>query len=140
MLILILIDVQNLQNDVFSFEKGLNCQYRSSSGFHPSTPIPWYYLENFDYLHKRVYFHKNNFNNFSISIYKEHWIIMIEEYVILKQNGPSFSLDKWAQLENWNFSKPNSLLFPKKVVTFNSKFHTSDEKDFRNIKTIFTWL
>ena len=24
---------------------------------------------------------------------------MIEVYIILKQNGPSFSLDKWAQLE-----------------------------------------
>ena len=66
---------------------------------------------------------------------------MVEEYIILKQDGPSFSLDKWAQPENWNLSRQNSLLFaPKKcIVTFNVKFHASDEKDFTNIKTnIFT--
>ena len=32
MLILILIDVQNSQEAVFSFEKGSNCQSQSSSG------------------------------------------------------------------------------------------------------------
>ena len=35
MLILILIDVQYLQNVVFSFAKGSNCQNHSSSDFHP---------------------------------------------------------------------------------------------------------
>ena len=43
MLILILIDVQYSQKVVFSFEKGLNCQNLSSSGFlHPvkKSPLP----------------------------------------------------------------------------------------------------
>ena len=40
-LILILIDVQYLQNSVFSFEKGSNCQIHSSSGsYHLVKKIP----------------------------------------------------------------------------------------------------
>ena len=41
MLLLILIDVQYLQNAIFSFEIGLNCQNHSSSdSFHPEKKIP----------------------------------------------------------------------------------------------------
>ena len=41
MLILILIDVQYSRKAVFSFEKGLNCQNHSSSGFlHPVEKFP----------------------------------------------------------------------------------------------------
>ena len=64
MLILILIDVQYSQKAVFSFEKGLNYQNHSSSGFlhlvkkslcvcvwgggreEVGTPMPYRYLEN----------------------------------------------------------------------------------------------
>ena len=39
MLVLILIDVQYLQNAVFSFEKGSSCQYHSTSGVQPNMQI-----------------------------------------------------------------------------------------------------
>ena len=107
MLILNLIVVQYLQNTIFSFEKGSICQYHSSSDFmaHTLFSTIWKTLAT---VKKEFISIKTIFLAFLFTAlnYNDGRL-----YNFLKENRPSFSLDKWTQLKNWNFSR--------QAVTFN---------------------